>query len=255
MAERSRFDIGKVLSKALGVMGANLPLFLAIAAPLTGATAFLAHWWSTQYMTGLTPQEMFAVVQTREFLQPMGMVWAIGVVTGSVVHAALTRATVKSLGGQVPGLGESLEAGFALLLPVILVSVIVSIGVTLGLLLLVVPGIILALCWSMAIPVVVQERLGPLKALDRSLALTRGERGNIFLLLLVMTIGLWIFGAVVGLIGGIFTGGSPVGLALVQALISAVSAMTNTAVTATAYVELRSAKEGGGASELETVFS
>jgi hypothetical protein len=255
MAARNSFDIGKILSRGAEVVTGNLPLFLAVSIPLTGIPAFLAYWWQNQYMTGLDPAEIFALVQSPEFLQPMGLVWLVSVFTGAVVHAALTHATIKSLSGQSPELGGALEAGFARMLPVILVSLIIGICVGLGLVLLIVPGIILWLRWSMAIPVVIQERLGPIEELKRSVALTRDQRGNIFLLMLVLIVCLWIFGAVVGFVGVLFTSESPVAQALVQTLIGTVGAMVTVAVTATAYVELRNAKEGGISSELETVFN
>jgi hypothetical protein len=57
-------------------------------------------------------------------------------------------------------------------------------GVFVGLLLLIVPGVILAARWSLIAPVIVLERRRPVEALARSNELVRGRTGRVLLLLL-----------------------------------------------------------------------
>lgn len=254
MPQNKSLDIGKVLSQALETMGAHLLLFLAIAVPFTGLTAFIGAWVQFDYLNGLTGVDMIAVFTSREFLTRMAILLGIGILIGAVVHGALTRATITRLSGGSPTLVDSLEAGFTSFLPVALIGLIFGIGVALGTLLFIVPGILLWLAWSMAIPACVTERLGPIEALKRSLALTNGERGRLFLLLLILSVGMWVLGFVLGIVTG-FLKDSQVAAALVQALVAAISAMANTSVMAAAYFNLRAVKEGGAPDELETVFS
>jgi len=61
-----------------------------------------------------------------------------------------------------------------------LTMIAVGIGVAFATVLVIVPGIIVALMWSLAIPVAVLERNGPSASLSRSSALTKGSRGRIF---------------------------------------------------------------------------
>lgn len=68
----------------------------------------------------------------------------------------------------------------------LLVSVIVSIGIFVGFILIVIPGVIVATLWSVAAPVVVLERPGNLRALRRSRELVRGNGLNVFYVILVM---------------------------------------------------------------------
>ena len=75
---------------------------------------------------------------------------------------------------------------------VIGMSILVGLGVGLGFVALIVPGIILAMMWSLAVPVKVLENKGATDAMTRSADLTKGDRGRIFviwLLFVVLSIG------------------------------------------------------------------
>jgi hypothetical protein len=65
---------------------------------------------------------------------------------------------------------------------VIGLSMLVGLGVGVGLVLLIVPGILLALMWSLAIPVKVLENKGATDAMSRSSDLTKGDRARIFVI-------------------------------------------------------------------------
>ena len=69
---------------------------------------------------------------------------------------------------------------------VIGISFAVAIGIGIGFLLLVIPGIYLALAWSLAIPVTVLEGGGLNATLNRSAHLTKGSRGRIFVIFLLI---------------------------------------------------------------------
>ena len=64
----------------------------------------------------------------------------------------------------------------------------VGLGVGIGFLLLVIPGIYLALAWSLAMPVTVLERTGLNATTSRSSALTKGDRGRIFVIYFLVTV-------------------------------------------------------------------
>ncbi|WP_348640382.1 ATP-binding cassette domain-containing protein, partial [Mesorhizobium sp. M2D.F.Ca.ET.226.01.1.1] len=63
-----------------------------------------------------------------------------------------------------------------------------AVGAGIGLVLLIVPGIILWLGWSMAVPVLIQERLGVFGSMSRSRVLTKGNRWSLFGLFLILII-------------------------------------------------------------------
>lgn len=74
----------------------------------------------------------------------------------------------------------------------LLIMVGVWIGVMLGFVLIIIPGIILALMWSLAIPVAVIEKKGLREATARSSALTKGNRGRIFVVYFLFTVLMYI---------------------------------------------------------------
>jgi hypothetical protein len=91
-----------------------------------------------------------------------------------VLQAAIVYGTVTDLSGRRASLGSCVSAALKVLLPLIGLSIVSTLGMMLGLILLVVPGIILALGWSTAVPVKIVERAGVFESLSRSWALTSG---------------------------------------------------------------------------------
>lgn len=68
-----------------------------------------------------------------------------------------------------------------------LVGIALALGIAIaaGFILLIVPGVILALMWALTIPVAVIEDLGLSEAVSRSSDLTKGSRGRIFVVALI----------------------------------------------------------------------
>ncbi len=79
-------------------------------------------------------------------------------------------------------------------------EIIFSIAVFVGLLLLVVPGIILALGFGFAFYIVVERGAGPIKSLEESWRITRGYKWQLLGLTLAI-IGINLLGAIAFLVG------------------------------------------------------
>jgi hypothetical protein len=73
------------------------------------------------------------------------------------------------------------------LLGVIGISFIVGVAV-MGTAVVIVPAILLAIIWSLAVPAKVLENKGPLAALSRSVDLTKGDWGRIFVVGLLVVV-------------------------------------------------------------------
>ena len=88
--------------------------------------------------------------------------------------------------------GQLLRAVTPVLGQLILVGIVAGIGILIGFILIIIPGLILATLWSVAAPVVVLEHPGGLRAFGRSRELVRGNGWNVFavILLLVILVGL-----------------------------------------------------------------
>ncbi|MGK7889876.1 MAG: DUF975 family protein [Leptolyngbyaceae cyanobacterium] len=99
-------------------------------------------------------------------------------------------------------IGDLFSQSGSTLLRFILVSLLVGLIVFVGFILLIIPGIILSLKYSMVWQVVVDQRLGPLEAMAKSSVITSGNRFQLFLLGIV-NLGIILLGVIllgVGLI-------------------------------------------------------
>ena len=76
--------------------------------------------------------------------------------------------------------GQLLRAVTPVLGQLILVGLVAAVGVVVGFILLVIPGLVLLTIWSLAAPVVVLERPGVFAALARSRELVRGNGRRVF---------------------------------------------------------------------------
>ena len=148
--------------------------------------------------------------------------------------------------------------GFRRFWPLFLTGVAAAIAIWAGLILLVVPGVLLALALTVAIPVIVAEEgtRGVGAVFRRSFALTKGNRVELFGAVMVLLLAMW--GA--SLVGNLFTvaaAASPilafVGLGIAVIVQIAMAPLT-TVLCAVAYHDLRVAKEGADTTQLAKVF-
>ncbi len=117
------------------------------------------------------------------------------------VSAAATIMAVSHLHLDRPtSIGSAYAAARGSMSRVIGISLGVGICVGLGLLLLIVPGIYLALAWSLAIPVTVLEGGGFGASTNRSSALTKGSKGQIFVIYFLIGVIAWIASALIQLV-------------------------------------------------------
>jgi len=82
--------------------------------------------------------------------------------------------------------GELLRAATPVLGQLILVGIVAGVGIVIGFVLIIVPGLILITIWSVAAPVVVLERPGVFAALSRSRELVRGNGWQVFGVIFVL---------------------------------------------------------------------
>jgi len=128
------------------------------------------------------------------------------------------------------------------------VAAIVGLSVTVGLMLLVVPGVIAYLILVLAAPVAVMERGSVGASLRRSSILTRGHRGRILGAVAVAMITGTIASALAAFIAGALVGQASSGTALVvtefvSVLVGGLAAAWTGAVVAVLYVDVRIRRE------------
>jgi hypothetical protein len=137
-------------------------------------------------------------------------------------------------------LDSSIGQLFASIRPVavtlLAVSFLYGLGVAIGVLLIVLPGLFLMTIWSVTAPVVVLERSSVLGAFRRSQELVRGNGWSVFAVILVVVVGL----AIVSALAAILTAGlGDVGSALVSWLVTAATVPISALTAAVLYLTLR----------------
>jgi hypothetical protein len=189
----------------------------------------------------------------------------INLVIAALVQGAQTRATVSAAEGRKATFGESLSAGIRVALPLIGLSILWAIGVGIGFMVLIVPGIILLLMWAVAVPSLVIERNGIMAAFSRSAQLTKGARWKIFGLFLVLLVAYWLLSLIIGVVGlkaygagagpGATTAALTVGNLIGSVVLGTIFNTIWGTIQPALYVELLEWKEGTGLENLEQIFA
>jgi hypothetical protein len=158
-----RLDVGAVVRRVFDIYVDQAPVLLpasAVVFVITGiVTALLVAAASGLALVAL----LLSLVATTLF-------------TGMVVELV---ADVQD-GRRDHNAGELLRAVTPVLGQLILVGIVAGVGIVVGFLLVIVPGLILITIWSVAAPVVVLERPGVFAALGRSRELVRGNGWQVF---------------------------------------------------------------------------
>ena len=172
MRQVDRFNIGDVLHTAFWIYARNFPAFYLLA--LIG---HLPAYFATDYYAPAT----------YAFVPPNWLGWLVeALVSSPWQSSALTYAAVRILrSGRPSGLSDVLRQAVLAFPRVLLVGILAGVLIFLGSLLLIVPGLILALMFAVAAPVAVVERRAA-SALRRSHELTQGHKGAILGLSLLM---------------------------------------------------------------------
>ncbi len=242
-------DLGNVINKAVDVLSKNAPGFLAVGLVLGGLPSFIMQYVVMGMILGGGGSGAAILAALVSIL--------VMVVTGALLQGVLLRSAILHLSGRPADISGSVSAGLGMILPIIGLSIIVGLAVAFGFMLLIVPGVILYVMFSVAIPVLVNERKDIIASISRSVELTAGSRWIIFALIVILIVLSWLIGMVLGLLGGIFTAalGIAAGMAVTAALGTAVSSAISAATISSLYVELRTVKEGATTDGLAQVFA
>jgi hypothetical protein len=206
--------------------------------------------------TSTTTYDPTTDVRTRDD----GSAYGAGVAVHQLLQLVLyLLATVACFGAIADGyLGRRPEwrssLGFAARrAPMALVmGILAFLGIVAGFIALIIPGIFLAVRWSVALPALLLERRGPVAALGRSWRLVKGfwwkVFGTLFVAYLLVFVLSLAIGGVVGFLLGVFTSvDSLLGLTLQEAVGVVVEVFTlpfTAAVIVVLYTDLRVRKEG-----------
>ena len=173
---------------------------------------------------------------------------------GALVAGGVLFGVVDSLRGGKADLGKCLGVAFSRFGPIFAVSLLYALGVGLGMVLLIIPGLILMCMWYVAIPVTVMEQPGVFPSFGRSAVLTKGHRMTLFLTLLVF-VGVGIVVGFLVLAPMIAAGGSAVTIHLISLALALTLGLWGHVAQGVAYHDLRMKKEGVTTDQLVEIFS
>jgi hypothetical protein len=144
--------------------------------------------------------------------------WALSILYQGMVVNLVQDVQDGRRDHSVGALLQSVEPVFW---PLVAVSILFGIGVGIGFVLLIIPGLFLLVIWSVVAPVTVLERPGVLAAFGRSRELVRGNGWNVFGVIVVVFLTVVVVSIAAGLIA---SGLGSVGRSLVQWAVNALLA-------------------------------
>ena len=252
----ARFDFGRVVGQTFGLIGRNFFAFAMLALALVGVPRFAMMYAQAALMTNRP--DLAASVPLIGGL--------LSLVTTYILQGSLTRASVDDLSKKGVNIGAAIGDGLRYFFPLFIVALLVGLGVGVGLILLIVPGLFLMVRWAVSAPAVVVEREGPTHSIGRSAELTRGYRWAVFGFVLLyfvfayaIIIALNMALAATGSYGATASGAMTVDapgyiFAGANSAAEALTSLVGTVGMASLYFELRRVKEGVGIDELAKVF-
>jgi uncharacterized membrane protein len=259
-----RASMGKALELAFGTMRSNPLVTFGTTFVLSAVPGILLQYFL------ISPVQLTDVTQGRASMVGYVTVavagYCVTMFLGLLVQTVLVRATVLHAQGERAGFADSLADGISVVLPLLGLFILMILGLTVGFVLLIVPGIMLYVMWYVAVPALVAERQGVFAAFSRSRYLTKGARWRIFGLIVLILIISSVLGGIAGvtmvaggdltsMAQGLAQGRMPTGFLIVTTLVSTVTGTVMATVTAAVYVQLRNWKDGPDGGRLEDIFA
>src|SRR5208283_24193 len=178
---------GELLDRTFSLYRSHFGLFLGI--------------FALPYMVVLAFQLVGLVFQSSAPKLPnilLTLAWSVGAGILTLIVSAISQAaTVIAVSNLQLGRPATVTDSFSRVkghvLGVVGISLLVSMAAGFGLLAIVVPGVILLIIWSLAVPVKILENKGVFDSMSRSMELTKGDWGRIFvigLLILALKFGI-----------------------------------------------------------------
>jgi hypothetical protein len=160
------------------------------------------------------------------------------ILVGTTLYTGMVVELVADVqdGRRDATVSQLLNAATPVIGQLILVGIVTGIGIAIGFVLIIVPGLILITIWSVVAPVVVLERPGGLKPLGRSRELVRGNGWQVFGVIAVLVIGVGIVSAIIEAAAD--SGGTGVGI-VVRVIIEIFTAPLSALAASVLYFELR----------------
>ncbi len=242
---RAKLDMGRVFSDTLAVARRQAPLLFGLSFVLQFLPALVNGFLSVNIMRS-RPGDASALFSSPVY----PFTGLAGGLLGAFVLSCQLYLAISDLEGRSPALQETLRQSVAKFLPLLGTMILLALGVVFGFVLFIVPGVILAIMWSVALPAVVGETSNVFDAFSRSNALTRGNRWRIFgLSVLVWFVAIVVEGVVLAVVRIVSSATGPSAVTVVvSALLNFILSILLSVGSGALYIQLRELKGAGGES-------
>jgi hypothetical protein len=230
--------LGEILSAAWNIYMKNAGQLITIVAIVVVPLELISF---LVVRVALAARTENGVIQPRSFgvvLLGVLVAAAIGIIITAILQAALLRGTAEATIGDPVDVRTSYQWGLSRFGSVLLVSILVGLSVAIGFILLIIPGIILLVMFSVSVPAVVVEGARGTDAMRRSWELVKGHFWHVLGVVLVTAIITGVIGSLIGAIGGKTVIG-----ALFDIIARVLTAPFTALVTVLLYLDLRARVE------------
>ncbi len=236
----AKLDTGRVFERIFSFYGSQFTLLIPAALLLFIPVAIL---------NGL-------LLSSGGFL--LGLVSAaLGLIATFWYQGMVVEATRDILDGRRDHtIGSLFSSASPFIAPLIAVGILAGIGIAIGFILLIIPGLFLLTIWAVIVPVIVVERAGVFDSFGRSRQLVRGSGWQVFGVIVVIFLVSFIVRAIINAIIGGISDDSFAGYAIADLIVNVLLVPLSALAASVMYFELRSVKgdavpeEGGAASPL-----
>lgn len=253
--ETRRLDIGHVMGATFSIIGRHPIVFLGLSLIVAGLPYGLVQYFmlSPDFLDGALTEDFFAdFADVWTGIAGFGAgLFILYIILMILLQAMLIVASIRDLRGQDVDIGTCLSKALNHVLPLAGLAILSMLGIVVGLFLFLVPGIILFLMWIVATPVLVAENKSVMGSLERSIKLTSGSKGRIFLLMIIFLIASGMISGLGEALGYFSTTASVITTIMSETIVAAVQA----AGIAALYIELRTIKEGPLNEGLAEIFA
>lgn len=243
-AGREYGTVGTIVGRTFDVMGQKFPVLFGVALLF--------------YLPSLAVN-LYPVSPNSEDISLIALASVGGIVALLFQYAligAVTYAVYAGLRKEKVTIGMTIGRGFRHMLPVLAVVLLSGIAIGVSFIFLIIPGIIVMIMLSVAIPALIVERTGIFESLSRSSELTKGYRWTIFgvyMVFLVIVIVLAMIGGAVFGLGATLVSNPMIGIVF-EWLLTVLYGVFGAVLAPVMYFELRTAKEGLDLGEIASVF-